>query len=514
MRKKNKAVQAVQVWERTVLESLGDAIIVVSAKNRIEFMNRAAERLTGVAATHGFGQILTDVLRLATPFGDEVRSDLVELAMLHGAGISLGRNLMLRSSAGEDRAIEGNVAPCETAAGSPGIVVTFRDVTERNRYELALSRDQKVRVVAQLAGSIAHDLNNALTLILGHTDELLRRVPPGDPARSTAESIKSAGDIAAKISDQLQLLSRKEILLPAIVNLNQVIDDASGELQTAAGPDVTIARSLSAGLGDVSADADQLRDMLIHLVTHARRALPQGGCICLDTADVEFGGEERAGRTRHFIRLRLQYSGPGMKQEDPDHLFEPRFHSNEGQAQDLAIFMVLGAVSDSGGQISAHLQPGIGTTVEILLPRLQEAHPIFANSETTLEPHKPTILLVEDDADVRALLSTYFDRSGYHLLEAENGEEALNVATLYDGPIDVLITDVVMPVMSGPHLVQALSVDRPETRVLLISGLPPDPGTVRDLTRRGVHFLQKPFRSNELLDRVRQILNKTRARPN
>ena len=176
--------------------------------------------------------------------------------------------------------------------------------------------------------------------------------------------------------------------------------------------------------------------------------------------------------------------------------------------------MVLGAVSDAGGQITAHVQPGASTTVEILLPRLQEPHPIFDNAPTGTERTKPTILLVEDDADVRALLSTYFDRSGYHLLEAENGEEALKVAELYEGPIDLLITDMVMPVMSGPHLVHAISVDRPETRVLMISGLPPDPATLEDLKCRGVHFLQKPFRSADLLLRVQQVLQQSHPRPN
>ena len=164
-----------------MLESLSDAIIVVSANNRIEFMNRAAEKLTGITAVQGFGRILTEVLRLATQFGDELRGDLVELAVLHGSSISLGRNLFLRSDAGEERAVEGEIAPREIAGNPPGAVVTFRDVTERNRHEMAHSRDQRVRAVAQLAGSIAHDLNNALTLILGHTDELLRRVAARRP---------------------------------------------------------------------------------------------------------------------------------------------------------------------------------------------------------------------------------------------------------------------------------------------------------------------------------------------
>ena len=497
-----------------MLDSLGSAVIVVNSKNRVEFMNREAERLTGVAAAQGFGRVLADVLRLINSSGEELRSDLVELAVLHGSSISLGRNLTLRSATGEDRTVEGEVAPREIADGPPGAVVTFRDVTERNRHELAQLRDQKVRAVAQLAGSIAHDLNNALTLILGHTDELLRRIPPGDAARATAESIKNAGDMAARISDQLQLLSRKEILLPTVVNLNRVIEGCSEGLQSAAGPEIEVTSKLSDDLGNVRADSDQLRDMLINLVTHARRALPKGGQIRLETGGVDFSSVERAGRTRHFIRLRLYYSGPGMKVEEADRIFEPRLGASEREVQDLGIFMVLGAVSDSGGQITAHVQAGRATVVEILLPRLEESHAIFANAETMPEHHKPTILLVEDDPDVRALLSTYFDRSGYHLLEAENGEDALKVSELYEGPIDLLITDVVMPVMSGPHLVHAISVERPETRVLMISGLPPDSATLQDLTRRGVHFLQKPFRSAELLQRVREVLNESRARPN
>jgi PAS domain S-box-containing protein len=509
-----KPAQGVQSWERAVLESLGDAVIVVSAKNRIEFMNRAAERLTGVVSAQGFGRSLTDVLRLVTSSGEDVRGDLVELAVLHGSSISLGRSLTLRSANGEERAVEGDVSPREIAGDPPGAVVTLRDVTERNRSDLARFRDQKVRAVAQLAGSIAHDLNNALTLILGHADELLRRIPAGEPAHATAISIRSAGEMAARITDQLRLLSRKEILLPTLMNVNRLIEASAEEMQAAAGGEIEIVRALAEDLGNVRADADQLRDMLINLVMHAREILPQGGRIGIETADVDIAGEERAGRTRRFIRLRLSYSGPAMKQEDGDRIFEPRFRASEGETQDLGIFIVLGAVSDAGGQINAHVQPGVGTVVEILLPRVQESHPIFANNEMAAEGHKPTILLVEDDPDVRALLSTYFDRSGYHLLEAENGEDALKVSEFYEGPIDLLITDVVMPVMSGPHLVQAIAVERPETRVLLISGLPPDSATLQDLTRRGVHFLQKPFRSADLLLRVQQVLKESRPRPN
>uniref|UniRef100_Q01WI8 histidine kinase n=1 Tax=Solibacter usitatus (strain Ellin6076) TaxID=234267 RepID=Q01WI8_SOLUE len=501
-------------WERSILESLGDAIIVVSATKRVEFMNRAAEKLTGMAAGSAFGRALTEVLRLAPEFGDELRGDLVELAILNGSSISLGRNLILRSDTGEDRSVEGEIAPCEVAGNPHGAVVTFRDVTERNRHELANSHDQKVRAVAQLAGFIAHDLNNALTLVLGHTDRLLRNLKPGDPLRDTAENIKDAGDMAAKVSDQLRLLSRREILLPSVVNLNCVIEDAAAALQAAAGPDISITRNLAGDLGEMRASLPQLRDMLINLVTHARQSLPLGGKIHVETADVDIAGEERAGRTRHFIRLRFHYSGPGMKLEDAGHIFEPRFRASGDDAQDLTIFMVMGAVSGAGGQITAHVEPGCVTVLEILMPRLQAPHPIFAGTPTEGEPAKPTVLLVEDDADVRALLSTYFDRSGYHLLEAENGEEALKVSELYEGPIDLLITDMMMPVMSGPHLVHAIAMDRPETRVLMISGLPPDPTALEDMKTQGVQFLQKPFRSAELLLRVKEILVESRARLN
>jgi PAS domain S-box-containing protein len=514
VREITKSSQECTSWERAILEALGDAIIVVSATKRIEFMNCAAEKLTGISAGRAFGRALTEVLRLAPEFGDELRSDLVELAILNGSSISLGRNLILRSETGEERSVEGEIAPCEVAGSPHGAVVTFRDVTERNRHELASSHDQTVRAVAQLAGFIAHDLNNALTLVLGHTDKLLRNLMPGDPLRETAENIKDAGDMAARVSDQLRLLSCREVQLPSVVNLNRVIEEACAALQAAAGPDIAITRSLARDLGEMRASRPQLRDMLTNLVSHARRALPNGGRIHLETADVDIAGDERAGRTRHFIRLRFHYSGPGIKHEDAGRIFEPRFRATGEDAQDLTIFMVMGAVSGAGGQITAHVQAGCATVLEILMPRLQAPHPIFAGTQAEGEPARPTILLVEDDADVRALLSTYFDRSGYHLLEAENGEEALKVSELYEGPIDLLITDMMMPVMSGPHLVHAIAMDRPETRVLMISGLPPDPTALEDMKVQSVQFLQKPFRSAELLLRVKEILIEPRVRTN
>ncbi|MCU1233758.1 MAG: sensor hybrid histidine kinase [Candidatus Solibacter sp.] len=501
-------------WVRSVLEALGDAIIVINAANRVEFMNLAAEKLTGMSLANGYGRSLSEVLHLAPEFGEEVRSDLFSLATINAASISLGRNLILRSDGGEERAVEGEVAPCQVRDSAPGAVVTFRDVTERRRREMAYSRDQKVRAVAQLAGSIAHDLNNALTLILGHTDELAFRVAEDDPARRAVEALQDAGDMACKISDQLRLLSRKEILLPTVLNLNRLIEESFANLQSTAGDTIQITRVVAEDLGEMRADPDQVRDMLTNLVSHARSALPHGGRIHVETAGVDFAGQERAGRTRRFIRLRFTYSGPAMKHEDSDRIFEPRFRTTPEEAQDLGIFMVLGVVADASGHITADVQPGVSTTFEILLPRLQEAHPIFADLETPDERSKPTILLVEDDADVRALLSTYFDRSGYRLLEAENGEDALQVSELYEGSIDLLITDMMMPVMSGPHLVEAIAADRPETRALMISGRPPDPAILREFMRQGVRFLQKPFRSTELLQLVEQILKESRVRSN
>lgn len=494
-------------WLRSLVECLADAILLSSGDGRIEFINRAAEQLLGISAADAFGEPLTDILQIQTSYESPIHGDLQRLATLNGSSISLGRGLVLCGANGKRRDIEGEIAPFEYMGSIQGLVVTLRDVTFRNRDDINVHRNQTLQAVTHLAGSIAHDLNNLLTLILGYSDQLLGAIHPSDRLRPSLQEIRNAGDEAAKVCERLQLLSRRHLLLPQPLEINTLLEQELIKLQSIANAQTIIQTDLVPMDSEVLADPEQMREMLATFILHGNRLLPEGGNISFQTAEIELTRCERGAHRRRYVQLLVTYSGEGMIEEELDHLFKPRLQQPGG----LDLFLVAGIVSDANGHITVDGLPGVSTTVEVLFPRIEAPHPLFTNEHTEYGRHEPTILLVEDDDNIRALLGTYFGRRGYHLLEARDGEDALLVSDLYEGLIDILITDVAMPHMNGPQLMRALASIRPETKVLFISGYSAEHAEVQD---PAVHFLQKPFSSDELLLRVQQILGQPKTRVN
>jgi signal transduction histidine kinase/CheY-like chemotaxis protein len=376
-----------------------------------------------------------------------------------------------------------------------------------------LQHSQRMEAVGRLAGGVAHDFNNLLTTILGTSDLLLEQLPP--PWREDVLEIKRAGERAAELTKQLLAFSRKQVIEARALNLNQVLEGVVGMLKRLIGADVELILRTDPTLGTIRADAGQLEQVMVNLVVNARDAMPEGGKLYIETGNVDLEAEHEswslpAGR---YVMLTVTDTGVGMSPETQEHIFEPFFTTKEkGKGTGLGLAMVYGIIRQSGGRISAYSEPGAGAVFRIYLPRVddtaQSRHfpvpaPALSGSET--------ILIAEDEMSVRGLARRILESSGYLVLAAANGEEALRVASSHEGPIHLLLTDVVMPGMSGPELAERLAQHRNESRVLFMSGYTDSAMLHHGLLKGGLSYLAKPFSPSALKRRVRETLDQSPA---
>ena len=365
-----------------------------------------------------------------------------------------------------------------------------------------------------MAGGIAHDFNNLLTAIIGYSDLTLRRLPPGDPLRRNVEEIKRAADRAASLTRQLLAFSRKQVLQPKVLDLNTVVAEMHQMLQRLIGADIALRTVLEPALGHVRADPAQLEQVVMNLVLNARDAMPQGGKLLIETANVELD-EELARRyvsvqSGPHVMLAVSDTGQGMDEDTCARIFEPFFTTKErGKGTGLGLSTVYGIVKQSGGSIWVYSEVGRGTTFKIYLPRVEEATDALLPSAapTAMPPGTETVLLVEDDAVVRQMTRGILEMSGYQVLEAAQGSEALLVAEQQGEAIQLLLTDVVLPQMSGRELAKQLTSLHPEVRVLYMSGYTDEAIVHYGVLDEGTAFLEKPFTPDGLLRKVRAVLD-------
>jgi len=392
--------------------------------------------------------------------------------------------------------------------------VLARDVTARRQLEDQLRQAQKMEAVGQLAGGIAHDFNNLLTAILGCTQLLLHATPPEDARREDVEEIKNAGLRAAELTRQLLAFSRRQVLAPKLLDMNSVVANMDKMLRRLIGEDVALVTELAADLGPVNADPGQLEQVLLNLAVNARDAMPQGGRLTIATANVVLT-EEYAERHHRlppgqYVLLAVSDTGVGMDEATQKHLFEPFFTTKEvGKGTGLGLATVYGIVKQSGGYIWVYSEPGHGTTVKVYLPRVAGAAEPLPAAEAAPELRRgtETVLLVEDAAPVRTLARKSLENCGYRVLDAADGRAALDLSAHHAGGIDILVTDVVMPGMSGRELAERLAPLRPGMRVLYTSGYTDDAMVHQGVLRSGVAFLQKPFVPESLARKVREVLD-------
>jgi CheY-like chemotaxis protein len=349
---------------------------------------------------------------------------------------------------------------------------------------------------------VAHDFNNLLTSVLGHADLAMNRLGPGDTLYEDLLEIKSAGTRAAALTQQLLAFSRKQVLEPKVVDLNAIVSGIVKMLRRTIGEDVELITRLAPDLGPVKADPVQIEQVLLNLAVNARDAMPEGGSITIETSNVRLA----AGPA---VRIRVDDTGIGMSDEVRAHLFEPFFTTKEvGKGTGLGLATAYGIVQQSGGSISAVSEPGRGTTFFVDLPQVGgEPAPMEPQAVPAGGQGWETVLLVEDEESVRNLTRRVLEHHGYHVLSAPNGETAMELSRNHPGEIHLLLTDVVMPGISGPRLAELLVAERRGLCCVFMSGYAATTMEQRILLQGETVFLQKPFTTTQLLRRVRELLD-------
>jgi PAS domain S-box-containing protein len=385
--------------------------------------------------------------------------------------------------------------------------------------EAQLRQSQKMEAIGRLAGGVAHDFNNLLTVIRGYSELMLSRLSPGEAMRREVEEVKKAADRAAGLTKQLLAFSRRQVVSAKVVDLNEIVQNMDGMLRRLVGEDlIEVWTNLEPNLWPIKADPGQIEQVIMNLTVNARDAMPNGGRLTIETRNLTVARETRFGKVvlgeGAYVMLVIKDSGHGMSEEVQAHLFEPFFTTKEsGKGTGLGLSTVYGIVRQSGGVIGIESQLGQGTTCTIFFPRAVER---AQESESAQQGDRgerghETILLVEDDPGVRGLVQETLRMNGYHVLVARHGIEALLVGTKHTGPIHLLITDVVMPQMSGPEVADKLTELRPGAKVLYMSGYPDHPLFKKGEVNPEANFLQKPFTPAILAQKVREMLDQARV---
>ena len=489
-----------------LLQAAPDAILVLEG-TRVVLVNDRAEQLYGWSRSELVGH---DVEMLIT---DDARRMLPERQrrIRDGHPGAIGAvTTTIRRRDGSEIPVESSVAIVDTPQGRLAVVVV-RDLTERARAEqekarlraeAQVHRSQRLESLGQLAGGIAHDFNNMLGVIVNYANFVIEEAESPEPDLkmivSDARQVVRAGERGTDLTHQLLAFARREVVRPQVLDLNKVIADVEEMLRRSIGEHIKLIVRPEADLPPVTCDPGQIEQLLVGLVLNARDAMPSGGNLVIDT-----------GRHDDQVRLRVSDSGRGMKPEVLERAFEPFFTTKaSGEGTGLGLATVYGIATQAGGDVSIASEPGLGTTVTVLLPAAERADtgPVPAKPVGT-RGHGETLLVVEDEAALRDVAGRILSGAGYRVLAAEGGAEALALAARHDGEIDLLLSDVVMPGMLGKEVAERLVLDRPHTRVLYMSGYAQPVLHSQGTLDPGVALLEKPFTATDLLTAVRERLD-------
>jgi PAS domain S-box-containing protein len=512
---KHAAESALRTSERrfrALVEESWDAVALFASDGSILYGSPATTRLLGYDLSEFVGR---NAMELIHP--DDRAAVLVSLqeamvaprARVHVAA-------RVRHKNGSWRYLEGVFTNLLDDPSVAAIVNNYRDVTDRRILEEQVVLSKKMEAIGRLAGGVAHDFNNILTAIGGYTDLLLADLPPDDHRRHDVEEIYQAAQRAAGLTQQLLAFSRRQVLQPKVIDLNALVPEIEKMLRRLIGEDILFTTVLHPHLGNVRADPGQIEQVIVNLAVNARDAMPDGGRLTIETRNVELDAEYAVDhptvKPGPYVMLAVTDSGVGMDEETKSRIFEPFFTTKvRGKGTGLGLATVYGIVQQTGGHIWPYSEPGRGTTMRVYLPRVDAPadvidHPSDPAPETLRGSE--TILVVEDEAPVRAVTRQLLERNGYTVLEAPDGAAAL---ALVDGAagsrdIDLLLTDVIMPGMSGRELADKLKARRPNVRVLFMSGYTDDAVVRHGMLEPGLAYLEKPFRPPVLLKKVRGVL--------
>jgi PAS domain S-box-containing protein len=488
-----------------LFERVSDILIVHDREGRITSVNRAAERVTGYTR---------DELRVLDPnwIVDQAYLDMVRRLLEGGPdGEPRTTRTELQPRKGQKIPVEVDARVLTGDGQAVGLTAIVRDLSEQSRLEAELRQAQKMEAVGRLATGIAHDFNNLITVLLGYSDELIESVPADSDWRKPVEEIRRATERASSLTQQLLAFSRRQASVSQAVDLNAVIANMEDMLRRLLGAEIRLSLQLAEGLGAmgaIRADAPQIGQILMNLAVNARDAMPNGGALMIETANMQLGPEHLDIVPGPHVMLAVTDSGTGMTADVQKRLFEPFFTTKgAGQGTGLGLSMVQAIVRQNGGHITVQSEPGHGSTFRIYFPRAnEEAAPL-----RPVLPARPqargsgVVLLAEDDRSVRRLVVTELTRRGFEVIEAPDGRVALELAQSHEGRIDVLVTDVVMPRMNGADLAKAMAGVRPEVKILFISGHPERAGAGLDPT--GVpNLLMKPFTADTLAAKISELV--------
>jgi PAS domain S-box-containing protein len=510
-----QALRASEELYRNLVETTPDAIVVVDLNLRIVMVNKQA------VASAGFDNaeemVGKNCLELLAP-EDRTRAHGI-MDKVRQVGSINQAELTVQRKDGVPVLAEVNMAVIRDADGQPsGFLAVLRNITERKKLEAQLRQAQRMESIGALAGGVAHDFNNLLTVITGFSEILLGQLNANDPSRELVSEIRQAGDRAAALTRQLLAFSRKQLLAPKIIDLNLLVRETEKMLRRLIGEDIELETRLAAELGCVRADPGQLEQALLNLVVNARDAMPTGGHLTIATSNVElqspFSRQHPEAPSGPFVMLVVSDTGCGMAEAVRAQIFEPFFTTKEiGKGTGLGLATVYGIVKQSGGHIQVHSEVGRGTVFQIYLPRVPDAERPRQSlgGPTTLDQGSETILLVEDEASVRVTARHVLSASGYTVLEAADGEAALQICQQHTEAIHLLLTDVVMPRMGGCQLADLLQPLRPDMKVLFLSGYTDDALVRHGVQESHMAFLQKPFTPAALARKVREVLDQQRS---
>jgi len=488
--------QAEQVQQ--IINTVPEGVLLLDTNRQIILANPEASESLAILTTTKTGETLTDL-------GD---SPIAELLTPPPQG------LWHEVTAG-GRRFEIIARPIETGP-TPGWVLVIRDVTEEREVERRVLQQERLAAVGQLAAGIAHDFNNLLTVINGYSEFLLQRyVDKDEPAYKDIQQIHKAGERASVLTRKLLAFSRQQVIQPAVLDLNNIITDTNELLHRLISEDIELTIKLDPVLGWVRADLGQIEQIIMNLTINACDAMSQGGKLTIETSNINLTPRETERlvdlKPGPYVKLTISDTGTGMDAETLSHIFEPFFTTKEqGKGTGLGLATVYGIVQQNGGSISVTSQTGKGTTFEVYLPRLDESEKAVKPAQTSPQSRQgtETVLLVEDEAMVRELVHYALHDSGYQVLEATHGKEALQIARQHDGPIDLLLTDVVMPGgMSGRELSEALTAIHTDIKVLFMSGYADYAIVLHGVLEPNLAFLQKPFTLAALTQKVRETLD-------
>ena len=502
------ALRASEERFRALVENSSDALLLIDAEGRITYLSPSSVRHLGWTAEQMVGRSIFDFLhpddrelvgvRMAETLGHPGKTIVEQVRFLHADG-----SWRIMAGGGVNRLADPAVA---------GIVVNVRDITDRRKLEEQLRQAQKMEAVGQLAGGVAHDFNNLLTAILGYCQLMLDEIPEEDPLRLDLLEIQAAGDRAASLTRQLLAFSRRQMLQPQVVDINMLVTQLEKLLRRLISEDVELVTALASDLRQVTVDPASVEQILVNLAVNARDAMPTGGRLTIETANVErddtYAETHVAMRPGPYVMLAVSDTGAGIDAATRARVFEPFFTTKEqGKGSGLGLATVYGMVKQSGGYIWVYSELGHGTMFKVYLP--PTAAPSVAQPAANASAGAPgweTVLLVEDEDAVRALAREVLRRHGYVVLEARHGVDAVRVAERHTDDIHLLVTDVVMPHMGGRDLAERLGAARPKMKTLFMSGYTDHALLPEDLTP-GAEFLQKPFTPEVFARRVRRILD-------